>query len=381
MLTNTLIVFGLIAFDNAIAIIDTFPHHFPTAPALPSPAFLVCALLLPVAGYDAERIAGLSQAVARLRRKSRSFYLASGAFQRRLRIDLIILYSFCRVADDLVDNAPSTADARKWIKCLRTFLDHSYKSSNPNPEDPNRGIAALYVTQQFPKSTRSALLQLPRNSLSPQPLYDLLKGFEMDLEFNEGKEKESKFPIKTEHDLDLYGSRVAGTVAQLCIELVLHHYPRRMSQSAQKDVIAAGGKMGIALQYTNIARDLAVDASINRIYVPTTWLKQEKLTPEQGLIILGHRKPAQADQKMDSFIAGKIETLRSRLLDRSFALYEDARGAIEKLPTEARGPMRVAVESYMEIGRVLRQKGFVVKRGRATVPKWRRIKVAWKALG
>ncbi|EHK97460.1 putative Bifunctional lycopene cyclase/phytoene synthase [Glarea lozoyensis 74030] len=43
--------------------------------------------------------------------------------------------------------------------------------------------------------------------------------------------------------------------------------------------------------------------------------------------------------------------------------------------------MRVAVECYMEIGRVLRGKGYVVKRGRATVPILRRLRVAWGALG
>ena len=58
----------------------------------------------------------------------------------------------------------------------------------------------------------------------------------------------------------------------------------------------------------------------------------------------------------------------------------DAKDAIEELPDEARGPMRVAVESYMEIGRVIREEGFRVREGRATVPKRRRIMVAWKAL-
>jgi 15-cis-phytoene synthase/lycopene beta-cyclase len=68
------------------------------------------------------------------------------------------------------------------------------------------------------------------------------------------------------------------------------------------------------------------------------------------------------------------------LLDNAFSLYEGARGAIETLPAEASGPIRVAVESYMEIGRTLRQEGYIVKAGRATVPKWRRLVVAWKTL-
>jgi 15-cis-phytoene synthase/lycopene beta-cyclase len=75
-----------------------------------------------------------------------------------------------------------------------------------------------------------------------------------------------------------------------------------------------------------------------------------------------------------------IEGLRQKLLDRAFEKYNTAKVAIEKLPSEGKGPIRVAVESYMEIGRVLRETGPVLKKGRATVPKSRRIRVAWSAL-
>ena len=91
LVTNILIVFGLIAFDNALAILQTFPSLFPTLPTLPSPVLLVKALLTPTSSYDDERLEGLSQALTRLKKKSRSFYLASGVFHGRLRIDLVLL--------------------------------------------------------------------------------------------------------------------------------------------------------------------------------------------------------------------------------------------------------------------------------------------------
>jgi len=75
-----------------------------------------------------------------------------------------------------------------------------------------------------------------------------------------------------------------------------------------------------------------------------------------------------------------VEGLRQRLLDTAMIIYEEAKAAIDILPIEARGPMRVAVESYVEIGRVLRQPGYRIKAGRATVPKMRRLRVAWTAL-
>ena len=95
--------------------------------------------------------------------------------------------------------------------------------------------------------------------------------------------------------------------------------------------------MGAGLQYVNIARDISVDTNIGQAYLPLTWLDEEGLTLE-------------------------------------------AWGAIEDLPDEVGGAMRVAVESYMEIGRALRQEDYEVKAGRATVPKLKRVRVAWQAL-
>lgn len=355
--TNVLIVFGLIAFDNAFAILATFPHLFPTIPTLPSPILLIRALLVPTSAYDDDRIEGLEQALARLRAKSRSFYLASGVFQGRLRIDLVLLYSFCRVADDLVDEARTVDEAKGWIARLNQYLDICYNivpTEKLLPRDE-------FVKSFFPIYAQAALTLLPTDYLSPQPLYDLLKGFETDLHFASA----NPYPIEDLPTLQLYGARVAGTVAESCIELVFHHTRVQVPQAKRSHIVQAGGRMGIALQYVNIARDISVDASNGRVYLPTIWLKNEGLTPEDIL-----NDPASAQS----------EHLRQRLLDSAMEIYEEAKRAIEELPLEARGPMRVAVESYVEIGRVLRTRGYKVKAGRATVPKLRRLRVAWKAL-
>lgn len=175
----------------------------------------------------------------------------------------------------------------------------------------------------------------------------------------------SRHPIKTEADLETYAARVAGTVAELCLELVYHHIETSSSASQRERLTKAGGRMGIALQYVNIARDIAVDTRIGRVYLPTSWLSENDLSPELVL-----EDPGSA----------KVDKVRSRLLDEAMRIYEETRGAIEQLPPEARGPMRVAVESYMEIGRALTEKNYRLKAGRATVPKMRRLKVAWHAL-
>nr|OQO28658.1 hypothetical protein B0A51_04769 [Rachicladosporium sp. CCFEE 5018] len=234
----------------------------------------------------------------------------------------------------------------------------------------DQGAATKYVMQNFPPDTHLTLWLLPTSQLDKEPLYELVRGFEMDLNFS-GTSATS--PMKTESDLDLYSARVAGTVALLCIQLCLYHYPGT-SDSKAKRLMAAGHDMGIALQYTNIAHDLSVDVREHgRVYVPAAWLKKEKLLPETLVTALKADKP-------DDFLLKKIGTIRQRLLDRSFDSYGRSVGAIEQLPREARAPMRVAVESYMQLARELQTPGFKVKAGRATVPLWKRVAVAWRAL-
>ncbi|KAF2435643.1 Lycopene beta-cyclase [Tothia fuscella] len=357
LVTNMLIVFGQVAFDNALAVINTFSSFGYAPPALPSPLLLVQALLKPASEYDQGRIDGLREAVNRLRQKSRSFYLASGAFEGKLRIYLIMLYSFCRVADDLIDEASSLDESQKWLNKLEEYLDRSC-----DEKESDDSITA-YIRESFPKWAHSALLMLPTKELTAQPLYDLLRGFEMDLVFCSAKS--DPFPIACEADLQLYSARVAGTVAQMCLELVFALLPSHENEAARRSLIQAGSDMGVALQYVNISRDIEVDAQLGRVYLPTDWLKEMSLTPKQ--VIQNPRGP-------------KIDALRRRLLDKAFAIYEESKGAIERLPQQAKGPMRVAVESYMEIGRVLREGHFQFHRGRATVPKIRRLRVAWQTL-
>ncbi|MCJ1229246.1 hypothetical protein MMC12_005911 [Toensbergia leucococca] len=241
---------------------------------------------------------------------------------------------------------------------LTEYLDISYAS-----DYSIKSISkADFITATFPASAQTALLFLPTSYLSSQPLYDLLKGFKADLDFSSA---ENPFPINDESTLRIYSSRVAGTVAESCLELVYHHTTTHSVEKQRQEIVHAGGRMGIALQYINIARDVSVDARNSRVYIPTSWLREKGLTPND--IVQDPESP-------------KSEALRQLLIDRAMEIYNEAKGAIEMLPIEARSPMRVAVESYMEIGRILRTPGYKIKAGRATVPKLRRLRVAWNAL-
>ncbi|KIX06153.1 uncharacterized protein Z518_04127 [Rhinocladiella mackenziei CBS 650.93] len=322
LITNILVVWGSVAFDNAIAILDAFPQEFPV------------------------------NALTVLARKSRSFYLASGVFAGRLRIDLVLLYAFCRVADDLVDNAPSAEEADKWVKHFSNFLDTIYS--------PKRDEARLrHALAPFPSQVQSILVLLPADKLPSEPLYALLDGFRIDQEFfNKGSKTTT--PIETYSDLERYASCVAGTVG---LNLVYQHDPDRDTDIATKEkCLAAGARMGRALQYINIARDVRTDAETGRCYIPSEWLGRSPVTS--------------VDARREAFA-----THRKRILDAAFTMYAENRNAIEELPRYARSGIRVAVESYMEIGRVMRERmeqgkplDFIGggKRGRTSVPPARR---------
>ncbi|KAI1187339.1 hypothetical protein F5B17DRAFT_400304 [Nemania serpens] len=359
--TNSLIVFGLVAFDRSMAVLDTFAETQPGAPKETSPSSLLIAALTNPVNYDLKRIRGIREAVSTLRKKSRSFYLASAVFPGRLRIDLVLLYSFCRVADDFVDDSQSGTEALAWIHKLTGYLDRVYGASGQ--QSCSAAEVADYVEKNFPMHTRSALELLPTRLLPCRPFYELLEGFKTDVAFTD-----TKFPIQNEADIRAYAHRVASTVGELCLWLVFHHSSVKLPRDKQARLIEAATTMGCALQYVNIARDIRVDAAMGRVYLPTTWLNEAGLVPEDILT-----DPTQP----------KVEALRQRLLDLAFEEYGKSRPTMDLLPGEIRSPLVVAVESYMEIGRVLRERSYVPsksKGGRATVPRFRRLWVAWNNL-
>jgi 15-cis-phytoene synthase / lycopene beta-cyclase len=356
--TNTLVVWGCFAFDNAVAILDAFPDQFPSVPGMPSPLLLMKSLLLPTSSYDQKRLQGIQNGLDVLAKKSRSFYLASGVFNGRLRIDLILLYGFCRVADDLIDDAPNAKEAQDWIDRFTAYLDAVYTKSN-STETVQASLDC------FPPDARSILELLPVDRLPPKPLYELLEGFKIDLRFS----SENKNPIRTSADLKRYATCVAATIGELCLSLVYYHDPDRAIDDDRKErCIAAGARMGRALQYTNIARDVTTDAKAGRCYIPAEWLR---------------------DRSLKNTSESELVQLRKRILDMAFSIYSEERDAIEDLPLYARDGIRVAVESYMEIARVLDhriQHGENLdfagggKKGKASVPKLRRLIVGWRAM-
>lgn len=292
------------------------------------------------------------------------------------------------MADDLVDEPPEGLDTSAWINKLSKHLDLVYKPKEDIPRSKQADMVSEYVTDEFPPSARSALNLLPASLMPSEPLYLLLEGFKTDSNFQLTKSA-NRFPIVAEHDIHEYGRQVAGTVGELCLALISHHSREPIDPVRREAVATAARRMGVALQFVNIARDIAVDAALGRVYLPTVWLAGEGLTPAVVIQTItacttaeGGPRSKERGRRLQS-----LEILRKRLLEKAFAIYAESKPAMDWLPGESRRPMMVAVESYMEIGRVLLEKvgpeTFEVVRGRptrATVPKLRRLTVALRAL-
>ncbi|KAL1882036.1 hypothetical protein VTK73DRAFT_2750 [Phialemonium thermophilum] len=383
LLTNILVVFGLATVDQYLAVIDLHPSLITAPSASPRCLSILRASLMGTELLNLEMIKSLQDANDLLRLKSRSFYFASFAFRGRLRIDLIFLYSFCRCADDLIDEAESTKSMLSWILKLQRYLDHFYYKSNKcsymlRPEI-NRAQVNLFIESEFPAPAWPCLKFLPIHILPGAPLYAILRGFRMDLEFKiaEGDyDLGFSFPIKDENALMDYTYCVAGTIGELCMALVFYHAQatahkppksfqrKEMSRQLETAVMEAAVRMGQALQLVNIARDIATDAAIGRVYLPETWLAEFGLTCTDVL-----KNPR----------GTVMHTLRGRLLERAFDIYNRTRASMNMIPDDARVPMILAVESYMEIGRVLRGASMeTVDKGEVSLPSSRRLWLAFR---
>ncbi|RDA84863.1 hypothetical protein CP532_2101 [Ophiocordyceps camponoti-leonardi (nom. inval.)] len=189
----------------------------------------------------------------------------------------------------------------------------------------------------------------------------------MDLDFSEGH-IDGAWPMATEEDLEMYAYRVAGTVAASLLTLSLQHYSLGQDSKSIERIIRAGGEMGQALQYINIARDVPDDAAIGRVYIPSSWLREEGLHPRDVV-----SRPNDA----------RVTKPKYRLLGKAEGIYRATEGVMGELPGEVRSPIRTVVESYMAIGVMVRAGGSAGScrmKEELKLPWWRRLIVARRAM-
>ncbi|MEY5022282.1 MAG: 15-cis-phytoene synthase, partial [Pseudomonadota bacterium] len=193
----------------------------------------------------ASNTANLEACVAMMKGGSKTFFAASRLLPPRIRKASIALYAFCRVADDLVDEAlPGQAP----LDVLRERLDAIYAGI---PQDHVEDQALSMVVQQY---------ELPRHFLDA-----LIEGFAWDAK---GRTYNS---IEDVHD---YAARVAGSVGAMMCWIMGPQNTETLERACE---------LGVAMQLTNIARDVGADAALGRIYLPRRWLIEAGVQPEVWL--------------------------------------------------------------------------------------------------
>jgi 15-cis-phytoene synthase len=180
-----------------------------------------------------------AQFVSRVTRQSRSnFYYAFLLLPRPKREAIYAVYAFCRIVDDAVDQQGDPAAQRAEIAHWRAELDRVFGGGPLHP-----------AAQRLQQAVRA--FPIPR-----QALQDILAGVEMDLEHTRYEGFDDLYP---------YCYRVASAVGLCCIEIFGYRNPRAREYARD---------LGVALQLTNILRDVQVDARLGRVYLPQEDLRR-----------------------------------------------------------------------------------------------------------
>ncbi|WP_375412383.1 phytoene/squalene synthase family protein [uncultured Bradyrhizobium sp.] len=265
---------------------------------------------------------------ALLRGGSRTFHAASKLLPRKVADPAIALYAFCRLADDAVDFGSNRAAA---VQRLRKRLERAYRGQPMNLA-ADRAFADVIARFAIPRELPEALLE----------------GLAWDAEGHR---------YETLSELYAYAARVAGAVGAM-MTLV-------MGQRAP-EIVARACDLGIAMQLTNIARDVGEDARAGRLYLPLAWLRESGIDPDRWMA--------------DPLFTPEIAMIVQRLLDAADVMYDRATLGIANLPLSCRPGIYAARALYAEIGREVERGGLDSVSRRAVVSTNRKLTVLARTL-
>lgn len=234
---------------------------------------------------------------------SLSFHAASKLLPSAVRDPALALYAFCRLADDEVDEGNAKGRA---VLDLQDRLDLAYRGTPKNaPED--RAFAAIIEEFDMPRALPEALLE----------------GLAWDA-------VERRY--KTLSDVRSYSARVASAVGAMMCVLMRVRDPNALARACD---------LGVAMQLTNIARDVGEDAHQRRVYLPTDWLQ------EAGMEIETFFKAPKPTREVRSMVRS--------LLAEAHRLYIRSEAGISTLPLNARCGIFAARYIYAGISGAVRK--------------------------
>ena len=256
-----------------------------------------------------------------IRHGSLSFYAASKLLPASVRDPAMALYAFCRLADDAVDLQDAKADA---VLRLRDRLDLVY-AGRPRDAAADRAFADVVATYEMPRALPDALLE----------------GLAWDADWRR---------YASLSDLNAYCARVASAVGVMMAVLM---------RVRDRNALARACDLGVAMQLTNIARDIAEDAHEGRLYLPQEWFAAAGLDPEAFLAA-----PASSPQ---------IRAMAKRLVMEANRLYFRSEPGIAALPLSSRPGIYAARFIYAGIGGQLGAMQYDSFSGRAHTTKLQKI--------
>ena len=261
---------------------------------------------------------------------SRTFSLAAYLLPRSVQMSVATLYLYCRRVDSIADQRVLEVGrerALREVKQVRDRLDETLAGHPPSSTVLWRRLAEVHEQSSLPRG----------------PMYELIEGALWDLE---GR------PVVTEADLVEYSNLVGGSVGAMML-------PFLAAPSRHDDLEPAARKLGIAMQITNIVRDVGEDIDeLDRVYLPERWLDTRGVS-------------------LEALRAARVSEGYAELLEAAMALaeqrYEESFAGVAVLPFRSRYGIRAAARMYREIMNEVRANAYDNLSQRAYVPLRRKL--------
>jgi len=225
---------------------------------------------------------------------AKSFNWAGFFLPKKIYEDCAKLYAFCRILDDIADEESNLDLKIERFNKINSFFKNTYDLNNKEIESLNENETII----------NEIVTLAENNKIKRIILEDLIDGVASDLK--------KKVHIRSVKDLLIYSYRVAGSVG-LMMSKILNVNDRRALRGAID--------LGIAMQLTNIARDVVEDKKMNREYI----------------------KP-------------DFENIKATL-KLSEMFYDSSFSSIQKIPFKYKFSIIVARRIYRQIGRKILRKG------------------------
>ena len=258
---------------------------------------------------------------------SKSFYLSARMLPKEQRWATFALYGFCRHCDNLIDTPRQRTETEilREIQLLTEELEVAYNTGE-SQHPIIRAFILVAKVYHIP-------IEYPR---------DLLRGVAMDVQ---------KARYETYDELSIFCYRVAAVVGLMMTSVL-----------GYKDECAFGyaEKLGIAMQLTNILRDIKEDKEMGRLYIPQTELAQFSLT-EQDIF----------NEKMTP----QLQALMKFQIERADQYYTDAMPGIPLLKTESQYAIYAAAKIYRGILRKIEERDYNPFLSRVFVPSAQKIRI------